>query len=459
MSHSRACCRVVIVPLVLGLMLSACASSRTVVDIEPLAANRREGIAFAKITEVRDLRKFERAPRDPSVASLGDATEINDPALTARVIARKRSDTGVTLGDVVLPEGSTVATLVRSAAQKALQDAGYLVVDETSPNYATALPLSLDVEEFWAWSKPGGDYIIPLEFNSLVTIRGDALVGRTAPAINARAITGSIIVLPSSWRQVVEAGLENLSDKLKDQIVPAVAAAGAAPVIAASSEVPSPTAPVEPRQSDGGLGNASRAQAASMAAPPAVPAQIAPALPGPVAFPPTAPAAMPAPSVASTSPKPIRIAAARPMAATAPPPPSRTGKLPDDLGGRWISYLDAAFTGAPTPVRQQMLLERCAKSYALFEMKGSRLLEDFHRGSGSLRSEFLIASQRPNSLAVHTTGAQGHPIIAADVSLDYEQRLANFGFPQTVLVFDVHASLEDGARYAPRKYARCPAPP
>ncbi|HEX7969061.1 MAG TPA: hypothetical protein VF502_12650 [Stellaceae bacterium] len=406
-------CRAVALPVFLGLALSACVTGRSVIDVQPLAGGRGEDKAFAKITEVRDLRKFEPAPREPSLPSLGNAAEIGDPQVTARAIARKRSDLGTAFGDVVLPEGITVAGLVRSAAQKALQDAGYAVVDETSPYYAKALPLALDIDQFWAWSERGG-YTIPLEFDSLVTMRGDALVGRDAPPVRGEATGGSAIVLPSSWHDLVERGLADLSDRMKERIKPAAMAAGDAAPATAAAEPDRALAPAEARPAD------------------TAPAQAAPT---------------PRPAEAAPSPMP-------PL----PAPTPRVGGLADQLKGRWISYQDAAFTGAPAPARQQTLLNRCAKSYALFEVKASRLVEEFHQGSNAWRNDYAIALQRPYAMAVRSVGAPGRPF-AADVFLGREDRLAELSFPEPVLVFDIRAPQQGGSRYPARKYARCPAPP
>ncbi len=180
----------------------------------------------------------------------------------------------------------------------------------------------------------------------------------------------------------------------------------------------------------------------AMAAPdrPPAPAEPPPAQMLPAPLPPAA-EAVPAPS-----PPP------------APPPAPQLSGVAADIKGRWISYLDAAFTGAPTSEKQQMLLDRCANSYAIFEVKASQLIEDFRQGNNAWRSEYVIAAQDSDSLAVRGAGAAGHAIVA-DVSLSREQGLAEYGFPADVLVFDIRAPQQDGTRYSARKYARCPAQP
>lgn len=178
-----------------------------------------------------------------------------------------------------------------------------------------------------------------------------------------------------------------------------------------------------------------------------------PDAPPPPAAAPPPPAPMPPPPAAALAPP----AAEAVPAPTTPPEPPASG-LAAELKGRWISYIDAAFTGAPQSEQQQMLAERCAGSYAIFEIKASHLVEDFRQGTNAVRTEYAIAAQDGETLAIRGPGVPGRAIFA-NVSLGQEQRLAEYGFPADVLVFDIRAPQRDGTRYPARKYARCPAQP
>jgi hypothetical protein len=197
--------------------LSACALGRSVVDIEPApaATATNDAKAVAKITEVRDLRKFEASPRDPSSPSLGEESELSDPKITSRAFARKRGGFGNAAGDVVLPEGHTVADLVRAAAQRALQEKGYTVVDQSSPLYGNALPLAIDVEQFWAWFTPGV-VEVTAEFKAAVTMKSDALTTSQPARATGYAKYGSVAVFESTWQHIVSTGLDDLTAKMKD---------------------------------------------------------------------------------------------------------------------------------------------------------------------------------------------------------------------------------------------------
>jgi hypothetical protein len=395
--------RAMAVPILLGLALSACALGRSVVDVQTPTSRASTGPGLARISEVRDLRKFEAAPRDPSTPSLGDAGDINDPGITARAIARKRNSYGAALGDFLLPEGTTVADLVRRAAEKALQDAGYTVVDEKSPNYAKALPLALDVDQFWAWFTPG--FFLPtVEFKSLVTMKGDALVGRdTAPA-SGTAAYDSVFMVESDWTETVEKGLADLSDKMRERIRPPAAAA------------------VEEN----------RTMAAS--------------------DPPTAAAARPAQADINPSPAVATLAPTTEM--------RRTGVLVNDLQGRWISYADYALNASPTPPQQQALLNRCNKSYSTFSVQGSKLVADAYQDADVRRSEYPIIRRRSDSLLLTSDNGVRDGAGFTNVSFAKDRGLTKFGLSPDVLVFEPRSP--QGGSYTPfsstRNYARCPVP-
>ena len=205
------------IPTLLAASLSACALGRSVIEVVPPASAASAGTAAVKVTEVRDLRRFTVNPRDPSEPSLGEAAEINDATITARAVGRKRGGFGAALGDVALPEGTTVAGLVRGAAQTALQDKGYRVVNESSPDYAAALPLALDIEQFWAWFTPGF-VSVTASFKTRVVMKGDPLVGGAPTTVDGAAFHSDIAVTEAVWTEVVQKGLADLTTKMRERI-------------------------------------------------------------------------------------------------------------------------------------------------------------------------------------------------------------------------------------------------
>jgi hypothetical protein len=118
--------------LVAALLMTGCAATRSVIDVTVPRAEVPAVQSYVRITQVNDRRRFELNPRNPSVPSLENAAEINDPGIRARAIARKRGGFGNAMADILLPENRTVDQLVREAVTNALHQSGYQVVDDKS---------------------------------------------------------------------------------------------------------------------------------------------------------------------------------------------------------------------------------------------------------------------------------------------------------------------------------------
>lgn len=200
-----------------ALTVSACATNRSVITVEAPTGEQPKSSHFAKITEVRDLRQFSVNPRDPSQPSLGSEEEIRDPKITGRAVGRKRNGYGMALGDVAVPESTSVAGLVRDAARKALQDRGYVVVEQNSPQYAQALPLSLDVQQFWTWISLGM-FEGTFTFDATVGMSGNGLVAANPTVIKSQTVVTSMAGTDAIWTRTVQTGLNELVEKMKAQI-------------------------------------------------------------------------------------------------------------------------------------------------------------------------------------------------------------------------------------------------
>jgi hypothetical protein len=205
--------------IALGSGLSACAIDRSVVEIKSPATSAAPTKSVAKITEIRDLRQFETNPPQAWMPSLGDANEVKDPKFTSRAIGRKRNGYGMAMGDVMLPENTNVAALVRNAAVRALQDKGYRVVDQTSPEFAMAAPLTIEIEQFWAWVQLGF-FEGAMNFEARTKLAGP-LVDQNPAVVSGthRKMVGA--AFESYWIEVVQNGLEDLVEKIKTRIKPA----------------------------------------------------------------------------------------------------------------------------------------------------------------------------------------------------------------------------------------------
>ena len=211
--------RAVALPFVAGALLSGCALGRSVIDVDvPQVAAASSGQPV-KIVEVKDARVFSASPKDPSQPSLSEAADISNAAITTRAIGRKRNGYGAALGDFVLPENRSVPELVKAAATQALQEKGYRLVEASSPDYATATPLALHVEQFWAWFTPGF-VSITMSFDSSITMTGGVLASTPAVARGQYSSSG-MAAFESDWKDVIQRGIGDLTAKIKDRIKPA----------------------------------------------------------------------------------------------------------------------------------------------------------------------------------------------------------------------------------------------
>jgi hypothetical protein len=190
------------------------------IDVQPTPVPAAAAQGRAQITAVRDNRRFQATPSDPSAPSLRNAEQLQDSTVTARAIGRERFSYGRAAGNVMLPEGRTVELLVRDAVAKALVQVGYQVVDTGSAQSANALPLKIDIEQFWAWYTPrppiaGGGTV---EFRAVLVIMGEAITGQKEVIVTAYAFGKGIasadsmlVSTPDEWRGVLVAGVDDLA--------------------------------------------------------------------------------------------------------------------------------------------------------------------------------------------------------------------------------------------------------
>jgi len=198
------------------LILAGCATSRGVMDVKPKSvANPASGPAVT-IARVTDRREFQLKPPDPSIPSLKNG-EINDSAITSRAIARKRNGYGKALGDILLPEGRTVEQLVEEALVRGLRESGFRVLERGDADYATAVPLEADIDQFWAWLSPGF-WAGHLEFKSRIR-----LIGGISPLQDGQEFEGYVrlatqAATTGAWQNTINKGLENLNENMVSKL-------------------------------------------------------------------------------------------------------------------------------------------------------------------------------------------------------------------------------------------------
>jgi len=195
---------------------SGCATNRGIIDVqEEVSANPANGVAV-KFVRVTDKRVFKIDPRQADIPSLKN-NEINDPAITSRAIARKRNTYGKALGDILLPEGSTVMGLVESSLTKGLRENGFRILLEGEEGYELAIPVEVDIEKFWGWFSPGF-WSLGLNFETLLRLTGPA-----GPFIDGEEFDSKVekrfqTASGSNWRTTIRTGLDELNSDIAEDI-------------------------------------------------------------------------------------------------------------------------------------------------------------------------------------------------------------------------------------------------
>jgi uncharacterized protein YjbJ (UPF0337 family) len=207
----------VLAALTAAAVLSGCATSRGVLDINvPVPKNPAAGPAV-KIVKISDLRQFEKAPKSPDIPSLKGG-EIDDESITSRAVGRKRNGYGKALGDILLPEDATVAGLVRKAVTAGFRNAGWRVLKTGDPGYEKAEPVELEIDQFWAWFAPGF-WSISAEFEA------DVRVKTALPAFQGKAgrVYGhykkhSGAATNNTWLTAIEGGIDDLTGDVEEHL-------------------------------------------------------------------------------------------------------------------------------------------------------------------------------------------------------------------------------------------------
>lgn len=196
--------------LLIGVLaLSGCATSRGVLDVEQQVDENPATGQAVTFVRVSDNREFEIAPPVPSTPSLKGG-EIGNPAITSRAIARKRGGFGQALGDILLPEGDTVAGLVQAALTDAFRDRGYRVVTESDPDFGDAIPLEVDIERFWGWFQPGF-WQVKIHYESLIHVKGDVGPYADGKTYEKQTEISTSMATGEVWLRAVSTNLDELS--------------------------------------------------------------------------------------------------------------------------------------------------------------------------------------------------------------------------------------------------------
>ncbi len=200
--------------LTVCLLASGCVS-KTLKITAPSVKAPEAVTATVKIESVKDDRVFIRSPQNPAKPSIED-DKIDDKKLTDKAIGRMRHGLFHTaLWNYSLKDKEDIYSLCERIASNSLVAAGYRVVDKSSPDYATAIPVSVNVNQFWIWMQP--------KFNIDLNFDGELALKSENKALNVSA-TGSKTVstamaTPGVWESTVDSGVASLQANLIEELL------------------------------------------------------------------------------------------------------------------------------------------------------------------------------------------------------------------------------------------------
>lgn len=215
--------------LLFGVILSGCATSRSQVSVaaptpvskpSPMSGGAASGGGSAAgqrayIRSVTDARVFSDKPSDPSEPSLGSGGASNNSAdVKARAFGRKRGGFGMAFGDVLLEPGQSVAGLVRSNTESALQSLGYTVVAKPEPG---ALIVDVKINKFWTWFTPGF-WSVTLAGKGQVDLALSGAVPGSQRLVVAAWEDSMQVVVDSDWVKAMQGLLADYQAKSAEQL-------------------------------------------------------------------------------------------------------------------------------------------------------------------------------------------------------------------------------------------------
>jgi hypothetical protein len=206
-----------VMTLALLFLGAGCATTRGVVDVPVKSISNPASGPAVRIDRVTDRRVFAVDPPQPNTPSLMNDAEIKDPAITSRAVARKRGGFGKALGDVLLPEGRTVMQIVEEALTRSLREAGYRVVGKQDPQASAAIPLQADIDQFWAWFRPGFAKVA-VEFETSVRLTSPLPALRAGVPVKGTARVEGMAATSDTWQEAVTKGVDDFAHNARERL-------------------------------------------------------------------------------------------------------------------------------------------------------------------------------------------------------------------------------------------------
>lgn len=200
--------------IVSALFVSGCATSRSTIDIPvaaPAAMSNQNGKEIY-INSVTDNRVFEVKPSNPNTPSL-DPSEAQGMKIQLRAIGRKRNGYGKGLGDILLPEGKTVETLIESVVSKELVNKGYTVIASKELITRNTYVADVKINKLWSWMNPGAFAItLSTEISTDIAIKGGA--STESKEISVKASHSYQVATESNWLEIMQVAFSKYAAEL-----------------------------------------------------------------------------------------------------------------------------------------------------------------------------------------------------------------------------------------------------
>lgn len=199
------------------LLAAGCATKSLRVTV-PAAQPQPTTLGYVRIDQIKDLRNFVVAPKHPSIPSI-EGDHISDTAKTDTSIGRMRH--GMfhhALWNYTLKDDKNIYEVCEEIVSSSLTIAGYAVVTKGNDQYGSALPLSIEILQFWAWMQP--------KFNIDLYFDGELKVISMDPenSINVTAKSAHMfstgMANGSNWTKLVNQGVSDLQSDLVSKLKP-----------------------------------------------------------------------------------------------------------------------------------------------------------------------------------------------------------------------------------------------
>jgi uncharacterized lipoprotein YajG len=199
-----------------SIVLAGCTTGTRIITLNPPEFSiEKSSSGEIYIASIEDKRVFEQKPRDPSTPSVkGDLSSIPQDKLST-LIGRQRNSFGAAMGDLALPQGSTVQSEIRKLVTKGLESRGYSVVDDINASNK----ITIDIDKFWAWFTPGM-FAVSFESNLQCKIDFKNATEEESFAVTGYGINKGQVASNANWELAFDRAFRNFlenMDKIFDE--------------------------------------------------------------------------------------------------------------------------------------------------------------------------------------------------------------------------------------------------